>query len=113
MDFLDDKTKEQIVFSNNELIKKKLPIEIRNVILLNSFDIQKLALECDKNPEFLDICKVYKQTICKEALIYFGYNNKINQQNDYCRLLNEILNIIRTIDDTFDFKNFTYSIISF
>ena len=91
--------KEVIIETNKGLVKKKIPHEIRKLILLQSFNVEKIAEECDKDPDFLDICKLYKQTLCKDILLKYGYEKNIeNYKGLYCEVLSKFIKVIQNIN---------------
>lgn len=80
------------------LQNKNLPIQLRKLILQKTYDIELLAEECYNNPELMDICKEYKEIICKDTLNKYGYNKYLEEwENKYCYLIKNILKLTKLI----------------
>jgi hypothetical protein len=78
---------------NKTLIKKGVPPEIRIKILIESVGLNGLAKICGDEPELMDICGIYKNTICKASLEAW----KINYDPEAisaCELVKRIIYII-------------------
>lgn len=78
---------------NESLVSKSLPPEVRIKILIESLGITKLTELCQNDPELLDLCTIYKNTICKETLN--EWNIKYNPTEiNACELFRRIMYII-------------------
>lgn len=107
MNDLTDRQKEHLKLSELAL-QKKFPPEIIKLILQENIDIEQLAKECNKNPRFLKICTQFQQTICKEALEYYGYTRDLGKwSGNYCELLKPIMEIQKRMINLFlqDYNN--------
>lgn len=82
------------------------PIEIRRKISENIVNPNHLAIECYKDPEFSDICKDYRQSLCKDALIAAKLTVGLSEwDKKYCYLLEELLKLVRIINKNTESQN--------
>lgn len=77
---------------NESLKAKRLPPELRIKILLESLGITKLTQLCQQDPDLLDVCTIYRRTICKETLN--AWKIGVSSDTDHCDFVKRILRII-------------------
>lgn len=90
---MDQKEFDKARAINKSLIKKGLPAEIRIKILIETFGISGLAKICGDEPELMDVCGIYKNTICKATLETWKINYDPNVISA-CELVKRMLYII-------------------